>query len=199
MSWPPSEEEWIDILKDVSPPDWHATRAAVERAVDEYGENAERDEAELQLRNDIKRQADLEGFRALCNLMDDLLQRCPDDLTLRQQLDVLHQIYTHADIRAAVLLPSSRRERFLAALSLAWTGPGKGKLPIAEVGPHADFMCAITDRVLPHMSSSGIKAFARRERVRRKALHILDEVLRGQGEFKATGFLIDADGRPKPD
>ena len=91
----------------------------------------------------------------------------------------------------------------MSCLSLAWTGPGKAKMPISETGLFAEFLCAVTARVLPPgLEGAGVKRFVKRERARRAVLRLLKERWRGRvdmtiGEDKV--YLIDASGRRKPD
>jgi hypothetical protein len=58
----------------------------------------------------------------------------------------------------------------MTGISLIWTGPGKGKLPISETGPFVEFLAAIYARVEGRsLDGAGAKKFVKREWARRSS------------------------------
>lgn len=201
MPWPPDGEEWHELLKGLPEADRPAFRQAIESAAREYIDDADRDEQLLAVYQEIKRIA---GSRQIDKLCQAILQLKnfpldPQAEAMLRQVEALKGVRSDADLRAAVYLSSSRRGRFMSRLSLAWTGPGKGDLPISETGPFVDFMVAITARVFTRpLDGSGIKRFASRERARRATLRILDQILlAGAGDTRVDAFVIDGTGQQK--
>jgi hypothetical protein len=203
MSWPPREQEWYEILRDLPPDaDRVAVRVAIEAAVRVYVETADRDQAHHDLWEHFENIGGRQNFQKLLELVGQLSTPDPIAQTLIDGVNLLRQSYSIADIEGAIYLPTNRHEQFLASLSLAWTGPGKGELPKSESGPFVDFMYRITELVQRNpLEGSGVKEFVRRELKRRAALDILKGVwsMHGQGAVKSAAFLTDAFGQRKPD
>jgi hypothetical protein len=202
VPWPPDGEEWHELLKGLPPEaDRLAFRQAIESAAREYIDDADRDEQLRAVYQEIGRIAGLRQIDKLCQAIL-RLKNFPLDPQAEAMLrhgEALRQISSDADLRVTVYLLTSRRGRFMSRLSLAWTGPGRGDLPISETGPFVEFMVAITARVfLRPLDGSGIKRFAKRERARRATLRISDQILLGgAGDMKADAFVIDETGQQK--
>jgi hypothetical protein len=204
--WPPDEAEWRELLRDL-PPDLsdkerRAVQEAIEAAVREYIDDADRDEQLRSAYLQIKRVADSRQIQKLCQAILQLrdFPLDPGTEAMLRQAEALARICSEADLRASLYLSMERRSRFMSRLSLAWTGPGRGDLPTSETGSFVDFMVAITGRVFPRpLDGSGIKRFVSREKARRATLRILNQILTGQGGMKADAFLIDEAGQRKPD
>jgi hypothetical protein len=154
----------------------------------------------LDLYRRIKRLASSQKLEELCQAILQL-KNFPLEAgaeSMLRHVEALRQISSDADLRAAVYLSTSRRGRFMSRLSLAWTGPGRGDLPISETGPFVEFMVAVTALAFSRpLDGSGVKRFVQRERARRATLRVLDQVLAGEGNMKVDAFLIDASGQPK--
>jgi hypothetical protein len=195
VPWPPGEEEWHELLKGLPPEaDRLAFRQAIESAAREYIDDADRDKQLLAVYREIKRIAGLQQLEKLCQAILRLKNFPLDpqtEATLRQ-VEALKRVRSDADLRAVFYLSTSRRGRFMSRLSLAWTGPGRGDLPISETGSFVEFMATITALVFSRpLDGSGVKRFARRERARRATLQILNHVLAGAGVMKVDAFVIN--------
>jgi hypothetical protein len=195
MLWPPDEQEWCDLRRSLPSDADHAmVRQQVEAAVQEYVGDAGRDRELSDIYEAIGRLAGLQKVQELRQWILKLrnVQNFPIDPvaeTLLRMVDGLIDLPSLADIQAAIYLPSVRRQRFLSRLSLTWTGPGKGTMPISETGPFADFIYAIGVHVLdsPPPQGSGHKAFVKRELERRAAL----ENILWQATVQTT-LMVDA-------
>ncbi|MDR3484260.1 MAG: hypothetical protein P4M05_05040 [Bradyrhizobium sp.] len=200
--WPPSESEWRELLQSLPPDaDKVAVRLAIEDAVREYVADEKRDQ---QLHDVWERIAILsttqkvtEFYRSILKLKDFPLD--PDAEALLRHADAFAKTSSKIKSRAAIYLATARKGRLMSRLSLAWTGPGKAKMPISETGPFAEFLCAVTARVSPPgLEGSGVKRFVKRERARRAVLRLLKEHWRGRvdvtiGEDKV--YVIDESGQ----
>jgi hypothetical protein len=163
--WPPNEDEWRDLLRLPPDADRVAVRQAIEAAVCEYINDAGRDEQLRAVYLQIRRAA---GSRQVEKLCQAILQ-----------------------LKNFPLDPAT--EAMLSRLSLAWTGPGRGDLPISETGPFVDFMVAITALVFSRpLDGSGVKRFASRERARRATLRVLDQLFAGEGGMNVDAFVQGA-------
>jgi len=193
VPWPPDERTWSELLLPLGA-DRIAFRREVEAAAHEYIHDAGRDEQLLDLYRRIRRLASSQKLEELCQAVLQLknFPLEPGMENLLRHVEALKQISSDADLRATFYLSTSRRGRFMSRLSLAWTGPGRGDLPISETGPFVEFMAAISALVFSRpLDGSGIKRFASRERARRATLRILDEVLAGEGVMKVDASVID--------
>jgi hypothetical protein len=132
MSWPPTDAERCEILQS-SPPgaDPNAVWAMVESAVREFVDNEERDKAQhLLLRQMAETCANILNLQPPPKIPLD-----PDTETILQAFSTATQehvatfvqIGTAAQIRSNSYLLRDRQKRFFSRLSLAWTGPGKGR------------------------------------------------------------------------
>jgi hypothetical protein len=199
--WPPDERAWSEL---VSPPsaDRTAFRQAIEAAVHEYIHDADRDKQLWGLYKRIRRLAGSQKLEELCRSILQLknFPLEPDAEKMLRHVEALRQIGPEAKLRATVYLSITRRGRFMSRLSLAWTGPGRGDLPISETGPFVDFVVAITARVFSRpLDGSGVKKFVRRERGRRDMLKILHHFPAGEFSMKANAIVLDRFGHPRPD
>jgi hypothetical protein len=197
--WPPDEEEWGQLLKGLPiEADRSAVCQAVMAAVWDYVENAGRDRARGSDLSPLKKQIKSKAFKKLNQCLHQISDRGNIPEQLRQFIDLAREIPATVDQLVELYLPSTRRERLLSSLSLAWTGPGKGAMPVSETGAFAEFLCGIADRVLRRsLSVHGAKAFVKREKLRRAIVGIIR--LSGEGGMKADAFLIDASSQPKTD
>jgi hypothetical protein len=206
VQWPPTEREWRGLLQSLPPDaDRAAVRQAIKAAVREYVADEKRDPRLHDVWQRIAilstKQKVTEFCRSILKLKDFPLD--PDAEALLRHADAFVKIRSQTKARAAIYLTTARRGRLMSCLSLAWTGPGKAKMPISETGLFAEFLCAVTARVLPPgLEGAGVKRFVKRERARRAVLRLLKERWRGRvdmtiGEDKV--YLIDASGRRKPD
>jgi hypothetical protein len=201
MSWPPDDDERREILRLFpATADRRAVWEMVETAVRIFLETAESDEAHRILLRQIGKTGakTVEKLRALALE----LSRFPldrDAAALLQHVDALAQICTAAEIRAAIYLLRSRKGRLFSGLSLAWTGPGKGDMPISEQGPFVEFMESIVNRVLPPHAID-VKRWVPREKARRKALDVINERFAGQSHLVVSEtYLTDSSGQRNPD
>jgi hypothetical protein len=206
MSWPPSADEQREILKTLpagaESAEANAVWAMIERAVREFFDTAERDEAHRGLLRQIVK-ASAKSATTLQPLALQLSNFPSDRDTeaLLQHVDALRQICSAAEVRAALYLSNAREGRLFTALSLAWTGPGKGVISVSAEGPFVDFMHAIVDRILPPRSLD-VKRFVRREKARRKAINVIHERIAGQSGLivNPSGiYEIDGSGQRKSD
>jgi hypothetical protein len=195
-----NEREWDALLRELpANADRPAVRAAVEVATLEYNTGASHDEESRRRRKEIKKARSIVE-KLLCSINRIQPDRPPEH-EIKTAMEALSQFCATSELSA--LLPSTRRERFLSRLSLAWTGPGKGALTKSETGPFTRFMHAVGE-----LGGRGVKAFAIREEKRRAKLHVVLEPARpkagvepihGQTSLGAVAFLIDATGQRKPE
>ena len=201
--WPPQDREWHDLLQPLpADADRVGVREAVEAAVREYVDDADHDKQHHSLWLEIGRAAGSRQVEKLCRLVLQLenFSRDPVAESLLQLVAFLRWLRTDAGLRAAVYLASTRRGRFMSRLSLAWTGPGRGDLPISEAGPFVDFIADVPGRVLDRpLDSAGVKKFVRRERARRAALRVLDQRFECECKMKVDAFVFDSSGHRKSD
>jgi hypothetical protein len=208
MPWPPQEREWTGLLRPFpAVADRIGVRKAIEAAAQEYSGDEDRDRRVHEVFNKIARHADsLARSRSLNKLCADILQLRnfaldADAEAILRKVEPLQHISREADVRAAVYLSTTRRGRLLSRLSLAWTGPGKGNLPISATGAFADFMSEITDYILPKaLEGAGVKKFVKREKARRDLLRVLHEKWGAQVKAAiddSSVFLIDRSGQRK--
>jgi hypothetical protein len=193
--WPPNEDEWRDLLRLPPDADRVAVRQAIEAAVCEYINDAGRDEQLRAVYLQIRRAAGSRQVEKLCQAILQLKNFPLDPATeaMLRQVEALRRLHSDAELRATIYLVTSRRGRFMSRLSLAWTGPGRGDLPISETGPFVDFMVAITALVFSRpLDGSGVKRFASRERARRATLRVLDQLFAGEGGMNVDAFVQGA-------
>jgi hypothetical protein len=199
--WPLDESGWRDLLQPLPrDADRAGVRQAIEAAVREYVDGANRDEQFRRLWLQIKRTAGSRQIEKLCRAILQLKTFPLDPVAeaMLRQVEALARMRSDADLRAAIYLSTARRGRFMSRLSLVWTGMGKSDLPISDTGPFVDFMAAITALVFSRpLDGSAVKRFVKREKARRETLLVLDQLFVGEGGIKADSFVIDAAGQHK--
>jgi hypothetical protein len=192
MWWPPEEPEWRDLLQQLpADADRAGVRAMVLAAVDEYVKTANRGR-DLQL---LKKQVRSKSFEKFHQI--DLGEDVSSERLRRWITETINEIPTIVETLADAFSSRTRRKRLFSTLSLAWTGPGKGELLISIQSPLANFICLVAERVdlVPPITERGVKAFAKREKVRREAINVIKEVWRVQSGMGVDSFVIDAAGR----
>jgi hypothetical protein len=191
-------EPWAEVLALLpSHADQTAFCQAIEAAVREYVDGAPRDEQLREVYLQIKKQGGAVAIEKFCRAILELKKFPLDPIAeaMLQHVEPLKQIQSAADLRAAFYLTTSRRGRFMSRLSLAWTGPGRGEMPISDAGPFVDFMVMIAARVFARpLDGYSVKRFAKREQARRETLQVLNQLFAGQGGMKVDAFVIDAFG-----
>jgi hypothetical protein len=183
--WPPDEAGWRSILENLpSEGDQAAVRAAVEEAVREFDALGAEPPSLVEQRIEkvdsaIRQLRTNPAFQQLWELG-------VDDSVVKKA--------AAARDRLTLGLPRRRNNRLRARLTLAWTGPGRGKLAIGSGGPLVRFLTNILDRIEP-LEPEGIKEALRRERDRRDAINILTQrVLAGQGAMRSNAFIVHSEG-----
>jgi hypothetical protein len=205
LKWPPTDEEWGEVLQPLPPAaDRSSVQQAVEAAVREYLKEADQDQRLREVYRRIGRYAGSQGMKKVCQAILQLKGFPIDSVAegLLRQVEPNMQIHGQAKVRAAIHLTTARDGRLMSRLSLVWTGPGKGKLPISETGPFVEFFSSIYRRVFRRpIDGSGVKRFVRREWARREILTTIKLNWAGQGGFKIDEsgvYVIDARGQRKP-
>ena len=184
MSWPPSEQEWAEILNDV-PTDQHAkVRTFVDARVQEYWQG----ETQHRLWNAIATQARTKLMQGFCQNVEKLRVYLPDP----ESEWVLHlaaelaSVAARAKARAEVYSKNNRKQRLYAGILRAWTDTDeRRRLGASEVGPAQRLLCAIVERLGIQLSERGAKQAIRREQDRRETLFVRKE------NWSATGSLSD--------
>jgi hypothetical protein len=189
--WPPDEPDWQNLLQRLpADADQAAVRGMVLAAAREYEETARRGR-DLRLLKKQVRSKSFQKFRQI-----DLGEDVSSERLRRWITETTDEIPAIVEALTDAFSPSERRKRLFSTLSLAWTGPGKGKLSISESGPLVDFICGVADRVLVRsIAGRGVKDFADREKVRREAINVIKEVWSVQSSVGVDSFVIDAAGR----
>jgi hypothetical protein len=194
MNWPPDEQGWAGILKELPGGDCAAVRAAVEAAVQEFITIAPgniKTPSERDLWRHLQELAASKGLTNFRNLIkqagSSIDPSNPDRDRLLHVADELAQLPTLARGWAEFHRPRSRRERFDSAVLLAWTGYGKGKLAASADGPLVRFYCAIADRILSRpVGGEDVKKIVNREKRRRQLLARLG----AEGKMKADARVL---------
>jgi hypothetical protein len=186
VSWPPDEEGWAEILRELPEgADPGAVRAAIEAGVQEYLQtrHARGSPRQHEVWRGLQKTATSKGVSKLRRSLEKVGTLDPSNRDadwFRQLASNLSTLSAKARAWAEFHRPRTRRERFDSALLKAWIGPGRGPLAISSEGPLARFYMAITDRVLRRpIGSDAVKKIIRRERRRRELL----ETLGGEGKL----------------
>jgi hypothetical protein len=201
---PITEREWGKLLCPLpDSADRVAVRQALEAAIRDYVDGADRDQRLRDVLRRIERHADSQNARNLCRDILELENLSPDSQAEAALRQLLPQVRSHVKALAAVYLSTKRRSRFMTAIARIWTDLGKGELRISETGPFVDFLSSICVRVDENRSlnGAGVKKFVKRERDRRDFLNSISEVLSASANMwidEDLVYVVDASGQRKP-
>jgi hypothetical protein len=196
MSWPPSDQEWGEILSDLPADAREAARVAVDAAAQEYSNGTP-----LKRWRHVHKVAS-SSIESLREAISDL-GLDPKAEELMRQVDKLQNIPGEAATWATHYLPRTKKARLHIKLLRAWTNAGK-ELGASEDGPSQRFLCRIRAKAGISFSPRGAKAVIKREQERRTTLEVLqsDPVLMSARGNLATDiqgiYLIDTSGNRKP-
>lgn len=196
ITWPPSETEWDQIMRELPAKTRASCRAAVEAAVQEYLTGRSAAERRCQWAR-VKKLAGSKTFTAFCGAIRKLAsEEDPEINRLLELVDQLEELPKKAGNRAFVYGLRNRKMRLRAALIRAWTDAG-GNLGASEEGPLQRFLRQVLGKVGLQLTKRGIKAAIQREQERRAGLIVKHIGLGMHSALTAGAFVIDSSGRKK--
>ena len=124
ITWPPSETEWDEIMRELPAETRAPCRTAVEAAVQEYLTGRSAAERRRQWAR-VKKLAGSKTFTAFCDAIRKLAsEEDPEINRLLELVDQLEELPKKAGNRAFVYGLRNRKMRLRAALIRAWTDAG---------------------------------------------------------------------------
>ena len=172
ITWPPSEPEWNEILRELPAENRASTRAAVQAAVQEYLTGSGKSQSSAEHANQWQRVKRLAGSKSLVAFREStrklrLYQPLdPEAEWLLGLADQLEVVPAKAGARALLYRPRSKKARLYKGLIRSWTNAG-GSLGASEQGPLQRFLCQLVRKLGFRLSDRGAKATIRREQERR--------------------------------